>query len=131
MNFLLSDALALILSRANLDIINWKAIFHVKYLSGFYLNIINWKAIFRVRYLSGFYLNIINWKGIFHVRYFSVFYLFSWLVTVLDEGCPADCNSHILGSLAVLDEAVLYVVLLTVFFLVLYIVKHKSLVLLS
>ena len=78
-NFLLSDALALILSRANLDIINWKAIFHVRYL--------------------------------------SVFYLFSWLVTVLDEGRPADCNSHVLGSLPVLDEAVLNVVLLTVFFL--------------
>ena len=93
MNFLLSDALALILSRANLDIINRKAIFHVIYLSGFYL--------------------------------------FSWLVAVLDEGRPADCNSHVLSSLAILDEAVLYVVLLTVFFLVLYIVKHKSLVLLS
>jgi len=43
--------------------------------------------------------------------------LLSWLVAVLDEGSPADCNSHVLGSLAVLDEAVLYIVLLTVFFL--------------
>ena len=74
-NFLLSDALALILSGANLNIINEKT----------------------------------NFSTSFH--------LLSWLVAVFDERRPADCNRHILSSLSVLDEAVLYIVLLAVFFL--------------
>ena len=56
--------------------------------------------------------------------HYAVGHLFSWLVAVFDKRSPADGHGDVLGGLAVLDETVLDVVVLAVFFLLSYMLNY-------